>query len=172
MKEISKMEKKKKDKAEFDLGLATIFKGIGSLLDFAAEMEKKGVTEMKREGEFGKDFKAVYGFSVRFAGEGKPTVEPFGNIREDKEKGPVVDEVREPIVDVFDEGDAMIIVAELPGVDEKDIKFEIKDDIVTLSAGTGEKKYGKEILLPSSVDEKKVSSSYRNGIFELNLWKK
>lgn len=172
MKEISKMEKKKKDKAEFDLGLATIFKGIGSLLDFAAEMEKKGVTEVKREGEFGKDFKAVYGFSMKFAGEGKPTVEPFGNIREDKEKGPVVDEVREPIVDVFDEGDAMIIVAELPGVDEKDIKFEIRDDIVTLSAGTGEKQYYKEILLSSSVDEKKVSSSYRNGVFELKLWKK
>ena len=171
-KETTKMKKGKNTEAEFDLGLAGIFKGIGSLLDFVAEMEKKGVTEVKREGEFGKDFKAVYGFSVKFAGEGKPTVEPFGNIREDKEKGPVVDEVREPIVDVFDEGDAVMIVAELPGVDEKDIKFEVTDDIVTLSAGAGEKKYYKEILLSSSVDEKKVSSSYRNGIFELKLWKK
>lgn len=166
------MEKKKKDKADIDLGLGGILKGIGSLLDFVAEMEKKGVTEVKREGQFGKDFKAVYGFSVKFAGEGKPTVEPFGNIREDKEKGPVVDEVRDPIVDVFDEGDAVMIVAELPGVDEKDIKFEVTDDIVTLSAGVGEKKYYKEILLSSSVDEKKTSASYRNGIFELKLWKK
>lgn len=173
IKEMSKMEKKKKDNAEFDLGLGGILKGIGSLLDFVAEMEKKGVTEVKREGEFGKRFKAVYGFSVKFAGEGKPTVEPFGNIREDKEKGPIVDEVRDPIVDVFDEGDAVMIVAELPGVDEKDIKFEVTDDIVTLSAGAGEKKYYKEILLSSSVNEKKTSSSsYRNGIFELKLWKK
>jgi HSP20 family protein len=170
--EISKMKKQKRDEAEFDVGLGGILKGIGSLFDYVAEMEKKGVTEVKKEGELGKGFKAVYGFSVKFAGEGKPTVEPFGNIREDEEKGPVVDEVREPIVDVFDETDAVMIVAELPGVDEKDIKFEVKDDIVTLSAGIGEKKYYKEILLSSSVNEKKTSSSYRNGIFELKLWKK
>jgi HSP20 family protein len=169
------MKKKEKDSAEFDVGLGGIFKGIGSLLDFVAEMEKKGLTEVKKEGGLGKDFKAVYGFSVKFAGEGKPTVESFGNIREDEEKGPVVDEVREPIVDVFDEADAVMIVAELPGVDEKDIKFEVKDDIVILSAGAEEKKYYKEILIPipqSGIDEKKTSSSYRNGIFELKLWKK
>jgi HSP20 family protein len=173
--EISKMTKKEKDRAEFDLGLGGIFKGIGSFLDLVEEMEKKGATEVRKEGELGKEFKAVYGFSVRFAGEGKPTVEAFGNVREDKERGPVVDEVREPIVDVFDEGDTVMIVAELPGVDEKDIRFEIRDDIVTLSAGAGEKKYYKEILLSlqqSGIDEKKTSSSYRNGIFELKLWKK
>jgi len=166
------MKKARIDKEGFDFGIGGVFKGIGSLLDLIADMEKRGETEVKREGEFGKGVKAVYGFSVKFAGSGKPTVEPFGNVREDKEKGPVVDEVREPIVDVFDEEDTIIIVAELPGVDEKDIKFEIKDDIVMLSAGTGEKKYYKEILLSKSVNEKKTSSSYRNGIFELKLWKR
>ena len=67
------MKKKEKDSAEFDVGLGGIFKGIGSVLDFVAEMEKKGLTEVKKEGTLGKDFKAVYGFSVKFAGEGKPT---------------------------------------------------------------------------------------------------
>lgn len=166
------MKKARIDKEGFDFGIGGVFKGIGSLLDLIADMEKRGETEVKREGEFGKGVKAVYGFSVKFAGSGKPTVEPFGNVREDKEKGPVVDEVREPIVDVFDEEDTIIIIAELPGVDEKDITFEIKDDIVMLSAGTGEKKYYKEILLSKPVNEKKTSPSYRNGIFELKLWKR
>ncbi len=166
------MKKAKKSESEFDFGLGGIFKGIASFLDLLAEMEKKGLTEVRKEGELGKDIKAVYGFSVKFAGGGRPTVEPFGNIREDKEKGPMVDEVREPIVDVFDEGDVVVIVAELPGVSEEEIRFEIKDDIVILSAESGEKKYYKEVLLSSSVQEKKTSSFYKNGIFELRLWKK
>jgi HSP20 family protein len=166
------MKKKKQELEDFDLGLGGIFRGIGSLLGMLEEMAEKGETEIKREGEFGKGFKAVYGFSVKYAGTGRPTVEPFGNIREDKDKGPVVDEVREPLVDVFDEEKAVIIVAELPGIDEKDIHYEVKDDIVTISAATGEKKYHKELLLSTSVDEKSASLSYHNGILELKLWKK
>ena len=165
---------KRKEKPDFDFGFGSILKGFGSFLDILSEMAEKGEREIKREGELGskeKGFKAVYGFSVKILGEGKPIIEPFGNIREDKEKGPVVDEVREPIADVFDEGDHLVVVAELPGVDEKGIKYELKDDILIVSAETGERKYYKEILLPTSVNKDNISSSYRNGIFEMKLWK-
>jgi len=165
---------KGREKPDFDLGFGGILKGIGSFLDLVSEMAEKGEREIKREGEISskeKGFKAVYGFSVRIGGEGRPLVEHFGNIREDREKGPVVDEVREPIADVFDEGDHLVVVAELPGVDEKDIKYELKDDILIISAETGNKKYYKETLLPTSVNKERISSSYRNGIFEIKLWK-
>lgn len=33
-------------------------------------------------------------------------------------KGPVVDDMREPIVDTLDEGEFLLAAAELPGVDE------------------------------------------------------
>lgn len=165
---------KKREIPDIDLGFGSLFKGFGSFLDVLSEMAEKGESEIKREGEIGsqeKGFKAVYGFSVRIGGEGKPLIEHFGNIREDKEKGPVVDEVREPIVDVFDEGTHIVVVSELPGVDEKDIEYELKDDILIISANTGDKKYYKETLLPTSVNKEKISSSYRNGIFEMKLWK-
>lgn len=165
---------KSREKPDIDFGLGSIFKGFGSFLDILSEMAEKGDSEIKREGEISskeKGFKAVYGFSVKIGGEGRPLVEHFGNIREDKEKGPVVDEVREPIVDVFDEGNHLVVVAELPGVDEKDIKYELKDDILIISAETGNKKYYKETLLPTPVNKEKISSSYRNGIFEMKLWK-
>ena len=165
---------KSKEKADFGFGFGGILKEFGSFLDILSEMAEKGEREIKREGEIGskeKGFRAVYGFSVRIGGEGRPLVEHFGNIREDKEQGPVVNEVREPIVDVFDEGDHLVVVAELPGVDEKDIKYELKDDILIISAETGEKKYCKETLLPTSVNKENISSSYRNGIFEIKLWK-
>lgn len=166
--------KRSRRKEKTDFGFGSVLKGFGSFLDILSEMAEKGEREIKREGELGskeKGFKAVYGFSVKVLGEGKPVIEPFGNIREDKEKGPVIDEVREPIVDVFDEGDHLVVLAELPGVDEKGIKYELKKDILIISAETGERKYYKEILLPTLVNKENIYSSYRNGIFEMKLWK-
>lgn len=168
-------QKDKKSRVDFDLGLGGIFKGLGSLIDMASELSEKYPSEIKREGQIGDDkgFKAVYGFSVRMGGAaGKPIIESFGNVhdKEDK-KGPVVDEVREPMVDIFDEGEFFLVVAEMPGVNEADINHEVKGDILIIFAQTGDRKYSKEVLLPASVDESKATRSYKNGILEVKLWK-
>lgn len=157
--------------------LGGLFKGLGDLIDLADKVTKEGGT-MERSGEFRvpgeKEVKGVYGFTVRTMvgpqGERKPVVEPFGNIKKTP-KGPVVEEVREPIIDVFEEKEAVQIVAELPGVAESDIQYEIHGDVVTLST-TGKRKYQKEILLKSPVDEKSAQRNYRNGMFELILKRK
>lgn len=164
--------RKKKENIRIDLGLGGIFKGIGSLIDLASELAEKAPNEVLKEGQIGseKGLKAVYGFSVKVGSEGRPIIQQFGNVREET-KGPVVDEVREPMVDTFDEGDFTLVVAEMPGISESDIKYEIKGDILILSGETGDKKYYKEILLPASIDEKKTSYSSRNGIVEIKLWK-
>ena len=73
------------------------------------------------------------------------------------------------MVDVFDEPDHLLLVAELPGIDAGDIHFEVKDDVLILGASHGERKYHKEVLLPSPVDAKAATSSYRNGVFEVKL---
>ncbi|MFQ5842993.1 MAG: Hsp20/alpha crystallin family protein, partial [Thermodesulfobacteriota bacterium] len=86
-------------------------------------------------------------------------------------QGPVVDEVREPMVDTFDEGDFILVVAEMPGVNESDAKYEVKGDILILSGETGDRKYYKELLLPASIDDDKTSLSNNNGILEIKLWK-
>ena len=164
-----------KAQASFDLGLGGLFKGLGSLLELANELAEQAPTEVRREGHVGpigdKGLKAVYGFSVKVGGGGRPTVESFGNVREQEGKGPVVDDVREPMVDTFDEGPFLLVVAELPGVDEKDITYDIQQDILIISGQTGERKYLKEVLLPSAVEAEKSSSAYKNGILEIKLWK-
>lgn len=43
-------------------------------------------------------------------------------------------EVREPIIDVFDEGDYLMVIVELSGVEESDIHLEIKGDFLNLKA--------------------------------------
>jgi len=156
-------------------GIGGIFKGLGSLISMASKLaEEQG--EVSRGGEIkglGKGARGVYGFTVR-SGIGKrkaPRIERFGNIREEEE-GPVIEESREPIIDVFDEKDHLEIIAEIPGVNEDDIKTEVKGDILILTAESGDMKYSKEILLPKEAETRKIKSTYRNGILKIRLEKK
>lgn len=152
-------------------GLGGIFGGIGKLIDSVARMSEEGPSVISEKGEIrglGEKAKGVYGFTIRTLAGGETKVEPFGNIKRTP-KGPVVEELREPIVDVFDEKDHILVVAELAGVQESDIKVEVKGDVLNLSAERGNRKYSKEVLLPSKVDGKSFSSSYKNGILEIKL---
>jgi HSP20 family protein len=157
-----------------DIGLGGIFKGLGDFINLVSEMAEAGESEVTRTGEFkvkglGDRGRGVYGFSIRTGIGGTPQVEPFGNIRS-TEEGPVVDEVREPLIDVFDEGETVLVVAELPGVAEEEITVEVKDDVLTLET-RGERKYAKETLLPCSVDAATIKKAHKNGVLELRFGK-
>lgn len=162
-----------------NITLGGIFKGLGSLIDTVRKMEEEGKSERKWEGTLkgfspsGKDIRGVYGFRIQTGITGKGArIEPFGNIKATK-KGPTVAEVREPMVDVFDEKDHVLVIAELPGAREEAIKVDIKEDLLILEAGDGqERTYRKEILLPQAVDAASKTVSYQNGILEIRLAKK
>lgn len=177
MPEEKKKQKKEEEEGVIDFGvgkvsLGGIFKGLGDLIDMAAKVAEKGET-IRREGGIkgaGKDIRGVYGFSIRTLG-GKPIIEPFGNIKESPQ-GPVVEEVREPMVDVFDEKDHILIIAEMPGVEKDDINIDVKDEVVTLKAERGERKYKKDISLPSPVNAATFTSAYKNGVMEIKMEKR
>ncbi len=173
-------EKKKKDESaniDFGIGklsLGGLFEGIEKLVDLAADVKKAG-GEIKEEGEIDlshlkKGMKGVFGFSVKTATGGKPVVEPFGNIKKTP-TGPTVDEEREPITDIFDEKEEIKIYAEMPGVNAEDIKLDLKDDILDISALTGDRKYHKELLLPVKAKSETLISSYKNGVLEIKITK-
>jgi len=155
-----------------------ILGGLSDLVQKLADLAEKG-KELKASGEFpnlqgSKEMKAVYGFNVKFGldkeGTDKIKVEPFGNVTKDKESGrTVVHEVREPLVDVFEEDDHILIVAETPGIGPKDVKIDLKDDVLTFSAAKGDKKYHKEILLPRACDKEKMAISCNNGMLEIKF---
>ena len=155
------------------IGLGGIFKGIENIIDLADKLKEAG-GEINKEGEFDlshlkKGMKGVFGVSIKTAG-GVPVVEPFGNIRRTP-AGPSVEEEREPITDLFDEKEEVIIIAELPGVGEKDIKLDLKGDILEISAQRGERKFHKEVLIPAEVKAETMSSSYKTGILEVRIKK-
>lgn len=178
----AKGDKKKKtddEKVEVDFGIgkvsfAGLFQGIGSLIDLVSQMEEEGQSETQREGTFTSPsgrVKAVYGLTVKTGLGGKPTVEPFGNVRKTA-RGPLVQEEREPLVDIFDEKDHLLLVIELPGVEESQISASVEGDILTLSATNGDRKYSKEMILPAGVDASTMKSSYKNGVLEIRISKK
>lgn len=154
-----------------------LFKGLGKFVELVEKVEEAG-GEIKRKGEIkGKEgVRGIYGFSIRTGIGERPRIQTFGNIRptgvkEAKPKIKITEE-REPIVDVFDEKDYVLIVAELPGVNEKEIKTNLKGDILILEAGEGGKrKYYKEVLLPSKVDAETEEKTYKNGVLEIKYKK-
>ncbi len=173
----------KKDKPAFegsiniDLGFGNLFKGLGNFLDVVSELVEKAEEVQEKTGEFtagttakGEPMRGVYGIRVStLAKGGAPKVDTFGNIRT-TEKGPVVDERRDPIVDIFDENGSVLLVAELPGVADSDIEVNVEGDILTL-ATSGKRRYAKEILLPAAVDATTLQKSYANGILEVRVKK-
>lgn len=178
-------DKKKKDEenegldidfgiGKLGLSLGGLLEGIGNLVDLAGKLKEAG-GEINKEGEI--DFshlkegmKGVFGVSIKTAVGGKTVVEPFGNVKKTPQ-GPTVEEEREPITDIFDEDQEIRIYAEMPGVNQEDIKLDLKEDILDISAQTGDRKYHKEILLPSKVQAETMTSSYNNGILEIKVKK-
>jgi HSP20 family protein len=114
--------------------------------------------------------KGVYGFTINTAGGGSPKVETFGNIRKTPE-GPRVDEEREPITDIFDEKEELVIIAEMPGIEELDISIELREDILEISAAGGGRKYRKELLLPMKAEPANLKQKFTNGILEIRIIK-
>lgn len=158
-------------------GVGGILKGLADLVEKLGNLAEKGENlssaRQFQAGENKREIKGVYGFSIKVGLGGRETrVEPFGNIRKDEATGQtVVQEVREPLVDVFEEEDHTLIVAEMPGIEEGDIQLDLRGDILTLTAERGEKKYRKEILLSQSFARESVKVSCNNGIAELRCIK-
>jgi HSP20 family protein len=155
------------------LSFGDLIQGIGSFMDQVSSLQEEGKGEERFEGEISSPsgrVKAVYGLSIKEGLGGRPIVEPFGNVKKTAQ-GPVVEEVREPLVDIFDEEDHVSVIVELPGVQLNDIHTEIKGDILTLSAANSGRKYYKEVVLPEKVNPNTASSKYKNGIFEIRMQK-
>ena len=90
-----------------------------------------------------------------------------------------------PSVDISETDDDIIVTAEMPGMDQKDIKLMIRDNTLTIK---GEKKreeekkeknyhriersYGcfeRSFTLPVNVETDKITATYKNGILNITI---
>jgi len=160
-------------RASAGFGFGGILEGIQKLVEAAAKLKDSG--EVSQSGEFsvpglGEKGKGIFGFSIRTMAGGESqgvTVRPFGNIHKTKE-GMTVEEDREPVVDVLEEGNMIRVIAELPGVAQGDIAYQVNGDVLTIST-KGDRPYHAEVLLPGCAEKEGIQSSYNNGVLELRL---
>ena len=93
-----------------------------------------------------------------------------------------------PAVDIYETENEILVQAELPGVDRKDIGLNLEKNVLTLK---GERRFEKEtkqenyhrierayggfsrsFSIPAIVDEEKIRAEYKDGILKIALPKK
>jgi HSP20 family protein len=90
-----------------------------------------------------------------------------------------------PPVDIYETENEIVMVAEVPGVDEKDVDVEVKDNLLTIkgerrmeksvkeeSYHRVERAYGgftRSFTLPQAVDSEKITATYNRGVLEIRL---
>ena len=119
----------------------------------------------------------VYGYSVTIGPDGKPEIREFGNVKPSVGRrlgrpSISIREEREPLVDIINTNGEIKIIAELPGVEKKDINLHGTETTLTINVDTPQRKYYKELKLPEKVDPKQAKSTYKNGVLEVTLPKK
>ncbi|HID26513.1 MAG TPA: Hsp20/alpha crystallin family protein [Methanosarcinales archaeon] len=98
---------------------------------------------------------------------------------------PYTREYKEPYLDMIETDKDIIVTADMPGVDKKDIDIRVTENNIEISAETKREaeekkegyifrermagKYYRSLTLPSSVDPEKVKASYKNGVLEVTL---
>lgn len=90
-----------------------------------------------------------------------------------------------PAVDIFDEGEELVLKAELPGLKKKDIEVKLVDNVVTIS---GERKKEEKVeekdyfrlerasgsflrsfRLPVEVKTDEIKATFKDGVLEVRL---
>ena len=93
-----------------------------------------------------------------------------------------------PRVEIRDEKDAVIVTAEIPGVEKSDLNVEVAHGVLTLSGSKkqeaasdeegvyrAERVYGefkRAFSLPDTLDAAKIDAQYRNGVLKVTLPKR
>ncbi len=164
-----KMELKDSPTHGFADGLLDFLK---LLEDMENKKEKVRTVSGELEGPF--NSKAAYGYTVKLGIEKNdfpfrrgfhPRPRPPTHVRSIRSENVAA----EPVIDVFDEGDCISIVAQMPSVKEEDIDLKIIDNILTITARTPEGEIERVIPVSDGSDIKEAS--FKNGILEIKIKK-
>ena len=113
---------------------------------------------------------------------------------EDAERGirrseePASTTIWSPAVDIYETEGEIVVQAELPGMDRKDISLNLENNVLTIRGDRQFKKETKEdnyhriersyggfsrsFSIPTSVDEDKIRADYKDGVLRIALPKK
>ena len=152
---------------------------VESLRDFLKlleDMERKNekIRNVSGETKGSFDSKAAYDYTVKlgikkndfpFRRGFYPRPRPLTHVQSIRSKNVVA----ETVIDVFDEGNCISVVAPMPCTKEEDLDFKIIDNILTITARTPEGDIERDISVSDGCDIKEAS--FKNGILEIKIKK-
>lgn len=158
----------------FGLDFGDMLRGIRGLLDTVQNVDEQGRSTIHKIGQFSSSnpskIKVACNFNVKIGELKDSNLHSFRNLQagagefENKR-------IKEPIVKVFDEEDYIVVISELPGIEENQIQLQIIDSCLKLCA-SGVQNYQATIPLPCPVDEKTIIYLYEKGTLEITVRKK
>ena len=89
-----------------------------------------------------------------------------------------------PDVDILENGDDILLVADIPGVDEKHLDVEVENRVLTIRGRTAEQEptnhrlvageyspadFERVFTLSEELDQEKIEASVKNGVLRLRL---
>ena len=160
-----------------NLNLGGFLGTLGTMVEKLVDLAESGDT-ITRGGEIpGLDpagkLRGVFGVSIRSGlggqGDRELKIEPFGNLRHRPSGETVFEDVREPMVDVHEEEDHVLVLAEIPGVSKKDVQLDIEGNVLTIQAQRGEKRYRKDVTLPVAFPRDAMRWDCINGILKIRF---
>ena len=174
------MTDKGKNNGGFLEGLTNLLGALGDLAEKGDQLEK--LKEMQTKD--GQRFRVHSNFRVgsldgsggTTPGSNMSTPTPFERPgRADDEPAQAgrgnMAEVREPNIDIFEEADHVLVIAELPGVSELDATISVDGDVLTITAKNAIKHYHAETLLPTTPESGSMTVASNNGVFEIRFEK-
>lgn len=119
----------------------------------------------------------VYGYSTTIGPDGKPRTREFGNVKPSRAlfsgtTRPEISGEIEPLVDVNTTDKEIKVVAEIPGIEKKNINVNAYDSSVEITTNDPKRKYHRVVDLPPEADIETARSNYNNGILEVTFNKK
>jgi HSP20 family protein len=153
-------------------GLANFF---ARLAEAAQALGEAGGEALTGKGDMpfnlgGQQGRAVFGYTVRMGLDGV-RAEPFGDAvpgAGGRQAAAKAAAPRAPIVDIFEEGADIRVVAELPGAAAQDVLCTLHGTELHIEA-SGAVAYRKIVELPAPVDFSSLRQSCHNGILDVRL---
>jgi HSP20 family molecular chaperone IbpA len=76
-----------------------------------------------------------------------------------------------PLVDVYENDDEFLLIADLPGVAQGTAEVTLEQNHLVLQA-TGIRKFRREVVVPPSIEADKVSAAMKAGVLTVHLPKR
>ena len=153
-----------------EFGLGGLLGKLGGFIEKLGELAETG-EQLSKSGEIGGldpngKLRGVYGLSIKTGlgehGQHELKVEPFGNIHRQPSGERMKKDIREPLVDVFEEDDHVLVLAEIPGVSKKDVRpGTSRRSIGSLPPSTATRAIGRKSLCRQYCLRKKCTGSAR-----------